>query len=187
MLPSLGMLILSITGKLFDLIRTNCDISVTNLRKMFNSIAFLLPALTFIGLAILPCTEKVGHVALLAVGMAVPELAITGGFYFSHSEVGGPHSGVLFGITNTFAQIPGFLTPLLVSFMTQGGTLDEWYRVFQVAGAVYIVGVATYLIWGQAELQGWAAVVKKDPNDPQDTSNLLKSQPGKPSFNSDEC
>ena len=31
---------------------------------------------------------KVGHVALLAVGMAVHELAITGGFYFSHSEVG---------------------------------------------------------------------------------------------------
>ena len=49
------------------------------------------------------------------------------------------------------------------------------------------VGAATYLIWGQAELQGWAAVEKKDSDDPQDTSNLLKSQPGKPSFNSDEC
>ena len=31
----------------------------------------------------------------------------------------GPYSGILFGITNTFAQIPGFLTPLLVSEMTQ--------------------------------------------------------------------
>ena len=49
------------------------------------------------------------------------------------------------------------------------------------------VGAATYLIWGQAELQGWAAVEKKDPNDPQDTSNLLKSQPGKSFFNSEEC
>jgi len=166
MLPSLGMLILSITGKLFDLIRTNCDISVTNLRKIFNSIAFLLPALTFVGLAILPCTEKVGHVALLAVGMAVHELAITGGFYFSHSEVGGAHSGVLFGITNTFAQIPGFLTPLLVSYMTQGGTLDEWYRVFQVAGSVYVLGGIVYIVFGSSELQPWAK-----PTPPTETQN----------------
>ena len=51
------------------------------------------------------------------------------------------------------------------------------------------VGAATYLFWGQAELQGWATVVeRKDFEDPLDTSsNLLKQQPGKPTFNSDDC
>ena len=61
---------------------------------------------------------KVAHVLLLAIGLTIHELAMTGGFYFSHSELAGPYSGVLFGITNTAAQIPGFLTPLLVSHMT---------------------------------------------------------------------
>ena len=77
-----------------------------------------------------------------------------------HSKAG-PYSGILFGITNTFAQIPGFLTPLLVSEMTQNvifsanlslntpacitytfstqGSLAEWYQVFQLAGIVYLV------------------------------------------------
>ena len=64
-------------------------------------------------------SDQVAHVVLLALGLTLHELAMTGGFYFSHSELAGPYSGILFGITNTFAQIPGFLTPLLVSHMTQ--------------------------------------------------------------------
>ena len=102
------------------------------------------------------------------------------------------------------------------AFLTQG-SLAEWYQVFQLAGIVYLVvkltivhnlfltlkqsnaymrvctfqvGAATYLLWGQAELQGWAALEKKDldqVDDPLDTSNLIKSQPGKPTFNSDDC
>ena len=59
--------------------------------------------------------------------------------------------------------------------------------MFQQNLCIFQVGAATYLIWGQAELQDWAAVEKKDLDDPLDTSNLLKSQPGKPTFNSDEC
>ena len=137
MLPSLGMLLLSTTGRLFDYIRSKHVCSVSHLRKMFNGIAFFAPAVCFSILSFLPCQEKVSwlklfyvtlllfifvqvaHVALLALGLTLHELAMTGGFYFSHSELAGPYSGILFGITNTFAQIPGFLTPLLVSHMTK--------------------------------------------------------------------
>ena len=49
--------------------------------------------------------EQVAHVVLLSLGLTVHELAMTGGFFFSHAELAGPHSGVLFGITNTAAQV----------------------------------------------------------------------------------
>ena len=52
----------------------------------------------------------------------------------------GPYSGILFGITNTMAQIPGFLTPVIVSNLTTHGTLTEWYRVFNIAGVVFLAG-----------------------------------------------
>eukprot|EP00092_Neocalanus_flemingeri_P024646 GFUD01026731.1.p1 GENE.GFUD01026731.1~~GFUD01026731.1.p1 ORF type:complete len:504 (+),score=120.85 GFUD01026731.1:68-1579(+) len=156
MLPSLGMLILSTTGRLFDYLRSKQFCSVSSLRKLFNSIAFFAPAVCFSILSILPCQEKVAHVALLALGLTLHELAMTGGFYFSHSELAGPYSGVLFGITNTFAQIPGFLTPLLVSTMTQHGSLEEWYQVFLLAGVVNVVGGLVYLLFGKCDLQPWA-------------------------------
>ena len=59
MLPSLGMLIFTITGKLFDLLRSRAVCSVTSLRKWFNTIGFVAPAACFLGLGFLPCYLKV--------------------------------------------------------------------------------------------------------------------------------
>lgn len=50
--------------------------------------------------------------------MAVHEIAICGGFYFSHPDIAGPFAGSVFGITNTMAQIPGFVNPMLVAYLT---------------------------------------------------------------------
>jgi len=175
MLPSFGMLILSTTGRLFDYLRSKHIFGVSSLRKMFNSIAFFAPAVCFSILSIVPCHEKVAHVILLALGLTLHELAMTGGFYFSHSELAGPYSGVLFGITNTFAQIPGFLTPLLVSHMTQHGSLAEWYQVFLLAGVVNMVGGLVYLFFGKCDLQPWA-VETEDVEDIGKRDRLIQEE-----------
>ena len=93
---------------------------------------------------------------LISLGMSLHQLSISGGFYFSHAEVAGPYSGVLFGITNTMAQIPGFLTPLIVSSMTVSGEMEEWYRVFTLAGIIYISGGLVYILAGTSTTQQWA-------------------------------
>lgn len=82
-------------------------------------------------------------------------------------------SGVLFGITNTMAQIPGFLTPVLVSEMTQHGTMEEWYDVFSLAGAVLTLGGVTYLVWGSSETQEWARVKTYSTEVPHEESKLV--------------
>ena len=60
----------------------------------------------------------VAHLASFTIAMAVHEIAICGGFYFSHPDIAGPYAGSAFGITNTMAQIPGFVNPLLVAYLT---------------------------------------------------------------------
>ena len=180
MLPTLGMLLLSSAGKSFDMIRARNCCSVTTLRKIFNSIGFFCPAMAFIGIQFLPCnykvrqnegvnrrdininiTPQVGHVVLISLGMALHQLSISGGFYFSHAEVAGPYSGVLFGITNTMAQIPGFLTPVIVSSLTTSGEMSEWYQVFSLAGVIYVVGGLVYLWLGTSHTQQWAGQQQK--------------------------
>ena len=59
---------------------------------------------------------------LIALGMSFHQLSISGGFYFSHAEVAGPYSGVLFGITNTMAQVSSLYTNHQLIIMTL--TLD---------------------------------------------------------------
>ena len=102
-----------------------------------------------------------GHVVLISLGMALHQLSISGGFYFSHAEVAGPYSGVLFGITNTMAQIPGFLTPVIVSSLTTSGEMREWYQVFSLAGVIYVVGGLVYLWLGTSHTQQWASQQQK--------------------------
>ena len=55
---------------------------------------------------------------MFTTSMAIHEIAICGGFYFSHPDIAGPFAGSVFGITNTMAQIPGFVNPLLVAYLT---------------------------------------------------------------------
>jgi len=161
MLPTLGMLLLSSAGKTFDILRAKKLCEVTTLRKIFNSVGFFCPAMSFIGVQFLPCDYKVGHVILISVGMAMHQLSISGGFYFSHAEVAGPYSGVLFGITNTMAQIPGFLTPVIVSSLTGTGKMSEWYQVFTLAGLTYIAGGLVYIWLGDSHTQRWATHQQK--------------------------
>ena len=62
--------------------------------------------------------DVTGYLAMFTTAMAIHEIAICGGFYFSHSDIAGPFAGSVFGITNTMAQIPGFVNPLLVAYLT---------------------------------------------------------------------
>ena len=52
------MLLLSTTGPLFDLLRSRSGLTLTTLRKLFNSVAFFVPALAFIVVRFLPCHAK---------------------------------------------------------------------------------------------------------------------------------
>ena len=76
--------------------------------------------------------------------------------------------------------------------------------MFQVAGTVYLVGAATYLLWGQvaglskgrttphgqAELQKWAEVGGKEEEEEEEVecgTQLIKEHPGLPSFKAVDC
>ncbi len=152
--------------------------SLTRLRKLFNSLGFFVPALCTFALHLVPEGDSYGAIILLILTMSFLQLAQTGGFFLSHSDLVGPYSGLAFGITNTIAQFPGFITALLgklkafqgakiqnyliiflvfsVAYMTPNGTRTEWLNVYDIAGAICVLGGLVYLIFGSSELQAWA-------------------------------
>ena len=78
-----------------------------------------------LSLPFFPHDMRYAPVVTLGLGLAIHELVMTGGFYFSHKELAGRHSGVLFGMTNTMAQIPGFVNPLLIAWLTPNVSPDS--------------------------------------------------------------
>lgn len=61
------MLLLSTTGPLFDLLRSRSGLTLITLRKLFNSVAFFVPALAFMVVRFLPCHAKASQTIVLNI------------------------------------------------------------------------------------------------------------------------
>lgn len=60
------------------------------------------------------------------------------------------------GIGNTFATIPGIVSPMLTGYLVVNQTSEEWKTVFFISAGVYLVGCVIYWLWASGELQEWA-------------------------------
>ena len=197
-LPYLGMFLMTFTAGLFDYFRKQKVMDLTNLRKIFTTLGMLIPASCLIALHLVSSENTVANIVLLTIGMSGHHLAATGGmycvdtveinslqitilknslilkgYYLSHSDLAGPFSGTLFGMTNTMAQIPGFANALIVAHLTPNGSRSEWLVVFDIASGISILGAIIYLIFGKSDLQEWAKVKLSD------TDNIVKEDNNK--------
>jgi len=65
----------------------------------------------------------------------------------------------LMGISNSFATIPGMVSPYLAGQMLKHGatsTIEEWRGIFSVSATIYLVGAFLYAILASGEQQKWA-------------------------------
>jgi len=86
------------------------------------------------------------------------------------------HATIGFGISNTVANVPGFVAPSLVGYLlTDYSESSQWEAVFWVSAGVHVVGSLLYLGWGQAEVQDWA---KGDSVKTQEMQMVEKSRKG---------
>ena len=67
--------------------------------------------------------NHVWQMVLISLAISIHQLEMSCGFFISHSDLVGPYSGAAFGITNTLAQGPGFLVPLLVAYLAPNVSL----------------------------------------------------------------
>ncbi|XP_066271147.1 sialin-like [Branchiostoma lanceolatum] len=96
---------------------------------------------------------------MLALSVAFGGLAVPG-FKLSHVELAPRFGGILYGITNTFGNIPGFVTPLVVGALTNNNqTREAWQTVFWIGAGIYVFGGLVVLVFLRTDVQEWA----KDP------------------------
>jgi len=114
--------------------------SVTSTRKALQTVGFLGPALM---LGVLANTGDAVQAVLLltiATGLASFTLAAAG---CNHLDVSPTHAGILFGLSNTGATVPGIIGVALTGFLVEmtGG----YAAAFYVTAGVYLFGLAFYL------------------------------------------
>jgi MFS transporter, ACS family, solute carrier family 17 (sodium-dependent inorganic phosphate cotransporter), member 5 len=79
-----------------------------------------------LGLTFIDCTNPYAGVVLLAIGVGSFGFASGGGFLANINEIGGSFAGMLFGLQNTVATIPGIIAPYLVGVITTHVSFDKF-------------------------------------------------------------
>ncbi|XP_067665281.1 sialin-like [Haliotis asinina] len=151
-------------GFVADYLRSHGYLSTLNTRRLMNSLGLLLPAGMVIGVSYVGCN----HVwAVILLTLALGSSGITmGGYMINHLDIAPKFSGVLLGITNGIATIPGFLGPQLVGIITNNNeTIAGWRIVFIITAAVYVFGTIIFVVFARGEEQSWAKVKPEEEED----------------------
>lgn len=85
------------------------------------------PAVCLVCLSFVEC-DRTATLALLFVAVTL-QGGIYSGFMVNHIDIAPNFAGTLFGITNAAATIPGWLAPMTVGALTNGGNVRPLFRM----------------------------------------------------------
>ena len=132
-------------GWMSDFIRAR-GMPVTAVRKLMQSLAFALGALP---LLFLPHVATPGAaVALVTISTCCGALSLSA-FGVNHLDIGPRYAGILMGISNTAATIPGIAGVAATGFVL--GATGSFAAIFYITAAVYLAGMVGYLAWASGE------------------------------------
>jgi ACS family sodium-dependent inorganic phosphate cotransporter len=117
--------------------------SVTFTRKFMQSIGFIGPAMALGALA--TTTDAVTAVVLLSTALGLASFTFAG-LGCNHLDISPRHAGVIFGISNTAATIPGIVGVALTGFLVD--RTGTYAAAFYLTAAVLLSGWVLYMLLG---------------------------------------
>ncbi|CAL1301543.1 unnamed protein product [Larinioides sclopetarius] len=144
-----------ISGKFSDYIRKKNYFRITTIRKSFETVALLGPAMCMIAIPLFKCDAN-AVVVLLTSAMALFGLC-GGGDVSVIVDMAPDFAGKIFGVSNAIASIPGILAPVVAGYFLEGnqGDVQQWMYIFYISAGMYLFGAAFFLLFGSAEVQPW--------------------------------
>ena len=106
-----------ICGALATYVRSK-DVSSEIIRKSFNTLGHIAPALGLVGLSFSGCDSRL--VIFWFCLSVMLNGASNSGFQVNHAELTSNYAGTLMGVTNTAANMAGFMAPYVTGLIIDG-------------------------------------------------------------------
>ncbi|XP_059615125.1 sialin-like [Phlebotomus argentipes] len=153
-LPYLTMTcFLTLGGYLADWSQIKGYLTTRQVRRYFNCGAFLAQSLFIILAAFLLNPAVVIFCLTLTVGLGG---FANVGFMINPLDLAPNHASVIFGLSNTIANIPGIIAPILAGLIVTDKTKEQWQIVFFIVLGINLLGCTVYWFFARGELQPWA-------------------------------
>ncbi|KAM7136415.1 sialin isoform 2-T2 [Molossus nigricans] len=142
------------SGQAADHLRAKWNFSTICVRRVFSLIGMIGPAVFLVAAGFIGCDYSLA-VAFLTISTTLGGFC-SSGFSINHLDIAPSYAGILLGITNTFATIPGMVGPVIAKSLTPENTIKEWQTVFWIAAAINIFGAIVFTLFAKGEVQNWA-------------------------------
>ncbi|XP_033764213.1 sialin-like [Pecten maximus] len=144
-----------VAGQSADFLRSRKILSTTATRRMYQVSAFLGAGVFSVATGFSTCENR--DMAVIFLSLAVMFTGLSRAAYVvNHVDFAPKYAGVLYGITNTAATIPGMVAPIVAGALTPNDTPEEWRNVFYVCAAFDLFGALVFGMFGSGELEPWA-------------------------------
>jgi len=130
-------------------------------RKIFNTISHLGPALCLLVIVIFATNDK-PHMDL-TLAMFIIGVACMGGLYSGFitnpQDIAPNFAGTILGLTNCIGSIPGFVAPRIASEIVKAdnGDISNWRIVWIITITILIIESITFIIFADGKPQKWNA------------------------------
>lgn len=157
-------------GQLADILRSKGILSTTAARRLFELIAFFGTGGCLVITGFITCDNRQYAVVCLALAVGFSGL-VRAGHIVNHVDFAPKYAGIMFGITNTFATIPGMIAPIVAGALTPNNTQEEWRNVFYVCAGFTVFGAIIFATFVSGEVQDWA----RDHDDPPKEEQIRRA------------
>ncbi|KAI0989375.1 hypothetical protein GJ496_004957 [Pomphorhynchus laevis] len=137
------------------LFRKNIIKNRTVIRKIAVMMGTWIPGIFLIALGFVKCSQQNLAILLLALGQGLFGITWGAGHMCNANDIVPVHAGVVFGISNTFATLPGILTPYVTAVLTPQNTQKQWQIVFSLSAAIMMMGGVIFLFLGSGNPEIW--------------------------------
>ncbi|XP_065341317.1 putative inorganic phosphate cotransporter [Cloeon dipterum] len=153
-LPYVAMWSVSLSsGLLADWLLKKKYLSTTNVRKIFTTVASVLPAVGLLVASYAGCNE------IAVVTIFCVFIAFMGAFYpgmkVNALDLSPNYAGLLMAIVNGIGSLSGIVTPYVAGVIAKDHTAEQWRTVFWIVFAVMNLTNLVYVLTATGKVQPW--------------------------------
>ncbi|XP_031634758.1 vesicular glutamate transporter 2-like [Contarinia nasturtii] len=146
-------ILLLVAGYFADICQIRGYLTTSQVRRYFNCGGFLAQTVFLMTAGYL--MSPIGTITCIITAIGLGAVAQCG-YAVNQLDIAPQHASVILGISNTFSQIPGIISPVLTGYIVVNASPDEWKIVFMISSVVYLIGCVIYWIWASGDVQPWA-------------------------------
>ncbi|KAJ9584072.1 hypothetical protein L9F63_021589, partial [Diploptera punctata] len=137
-----------------DFLLRKSYMSRTNVRKLAAAWCCIGQGIFTLGLMFCGCNSIAAIIfSTIATGVSG---SVSTGPLASFIDISPNYASIMLGISNMISVVPGFISPIIVGYLTyENQTVEAWKSVFLISTVMLIVPGVLYMFFSSSELQDW--------------------------------